>query len=207
MPLTLPAIMRHYDIGSQSAQWVLNGSLVALAALLVFGGQLGDLLGRRRVFIAGAIVFAAASACAAVAPTFWLLILCRVIQGAGGAAMLPATVALVSSAFSGAQRGIALGTTGGIAAVAGSRRSSLGGVLTATLGWQSVFLVNVPLAAVAAVITRVAIPRDTPSAQHAPIDLPGAGLLAIMITTMAKPPASPLPRNNSAAHWASRCSI
>jgi MFS family permease len=93
VPLTLPAIMRHYDIGSQSTQWVLNGSLVALAALLVFGGQLSDLLGRRRVFIAGTIVFAAASACAAVPPTFWLLIHCRVIQGAGGAAMLPATVA------------------------------------------------------------------------------------------------------------------
>ncbi len=53
VPLTLPAIMRHYDVGSQSVQWVLNGSLVSLAALLVFGGQLGDLLGRRRVFIAG----------------------------------------------------------------------------------------------------------------------------------------------------------
>ena len=108
VPLTLPAIMRHYDNGSQSAQWVLSGSLVALAA--------------------------------------------------------------------------ALGTMGGIAAMAGAAGPVIGGVLTATLGWQSVFLVNVPLAAVAAVITRVAIPRDTPSARRAPIDLPGAGLLAIMIT-------------------------
>ena len=108
VPLSYPAILRHYDIGSQSAQWVLSGSLVALAA--------------------------------------------------------------------------ALGTMGGIAAVAGAAGPVIGGVLTATLGWQSVFLVNVPLAAVAAVITRVAIPRDTPSARHAPIDLPGAGLLAIMIT-------------------------
>jgi MFS family permease len=84
VPLTLPAIMHHYDIGSQSSQWVLNASLVSLAALLVFGGELGDQLGRRRVFIVGTITFAAASACAAVAPTFWLLILCRAIQGAGG---------------------------------------------------------------------------------------------------------------------------
>ena len=73
VPLTLPAIMQHYDVGSQSVQWVLNGSLESLAALLVFGGQLGDLFGRRRIFLAGTIVFAAASACAAVAPTFWLL--------------------------------------------------------------------------------------------------------------------------------------
>jgi MFS family permease len=100
VPLTLPAIMRHYDISSQSAQWVLNGSLVALAPLLVFGGQPGDLPGRRRVFIAGTIVFAAASARAAPAPT-WLLILCRVIQGASGAAILPATVALVADESTG----------------------------------------------------------------------------------------------------------
>jgi MFS family permease len=161
---------------------VLNGSLVSLAALLVFGGQLGDMFGRRRIFLAGTIVFAAASACAAVAPTFWLLILCRVVQGASGAAMLPTTVALVSSAFTGAQRGIALGTMGGIAAVAGAAGPVIGGVLTATLGWPSVFLVNVPLAAVAVVVTRVAVPRDTPSTQHAPIDFAGAGLLAITIT-------------------------
>jgi len=64
VPLTLPAIMRHYDVGSQLVQWVLNGSLVSLAALLVLGGQLGDLLGRRRVFTIGTVAFAAASACA-----------------------------------------------------------------------------------------------------------------------------------------------
>jgi MFS family permease len=96
VPLTLAEIMRHYDVGSQMVQWVLNGSLVTLAALLVLGEQLGDLLGRRRVFIIGTVVFAAASACAAFAPTFALLILFRAVQGAGGALMLPTTVALVS---------------------------------------------------------------------------------------------------------------
>ena len=182
VPLTLPAIMQHYDVGSQLVQWVLNASLVSLAALLVFGGQLGDLLGRRRVFVVGTIVFAAASACAAVAPTFYLLVLCRAIQGAGGAAMLPATVALVSAAFTGGQRGIALGTMGGIAAVAGAAGPVIGGVLTGVFGWPAVFLVNVPLAAVAVVVAFVAIPPDTAPAQHARIDLAGAGLLAIMIT-------------------------
>jgi MFS family permease len=77
--------MRTYDVGSQKAQWVLNASLVSLSALLVLGGQLGDMLGRRRVFTFGTIIFAAASACAAFAPTFDLLILCRAVQGAGGA--------------------------------------------------------------------------------------------------------------------------
>jgi EmrB/QacA subfamily drug resistance transporter len=184
VPLTLPAIMQHYDVGSQLSQWVLNASLVSLAAFLVLGGALGDQLGRRRVFIAGTITFAAASACAAAAPTFWFLILCRAIQGAGGAAMLPATVALVSATFTGPRRGTALGTMGGIAAVAGAAGPVIGGVLTAALGWQAVFLVNVPLAAVAVILTVVAIPPDSASAQRLRIDFRGAGLLAVMITAL-----------------------
>jgi MFS family permease len=71
VPLTLPQIMRHFDVGSQMVQWVLSASLLSLAAFVVLGGQLGDLLGRRRVFVIGTVVFAAASACAGLSPTFW----------------------------------------------------------------------------------------------------------------------------------------
>jgi MFS family permease len=110
--LTLAEIMRSYDVGSQKVQWVLNGSLVTLAALLVVGGELGDMLGRRRIFTIGTIAFASASACAVFAPTFGLLILCRAVQGAGGAFMLPTTVALVSATFTGQSRGAALATMG-----------------------------------------------------------------------------------------------
>ena len=184
VPLTLPAIMRHYEVGSQMVQWVLNGSLVSLAAFLVLGCQLGDLLGRRRVFTIGTLAFAAASACAAFAPTFWLLIVFRAIQGAGGALMLPTTVALVSAAFTGSRRGVALGTMGGIAAVAGAAGPVIGGVLTATLGWPAVFLINVPLAIVAVITTWVAIPSDTPQGASGRIDLVGAALLAAGIVTL-----------------------
>jgi EmrB/QacA subfamily drug resistance transporter len=184
VPLTLAEIMRSYDVGSQKAQWVLNGSLVTLAALLVLGGQLGDMLGRRRIFIIGTIAFAGASACAAFAPTFGLLILCRAVQGAGGALMLPTTVALVSATFSGPQRGTALGTMGGIAAVAGAAGPVIGGVLTGTIGWPAVFLINVPLAAIAVIITLTAIPRDVAQAGSKRVDLVGAALLAVGIVAL-----------------------
>lgn len=184
VPLTLPAIMRHFDVGSQSVQWVLNGSLLSLAALLVLGGQLGDLLGRRRVFVVGTVVFAVASACAGLAPTFWLLLLFRLLQGAAGALMLPTTVAIISATFAGPRQGSALGTMGGIAAVAGAAGPVVGGVLTSTLGWQAVFLINVPLAAVAAGVALFAVQPDPPRTRPARVDLVGAGLLAIGISSL-----------------------
>jgi MFS family permease len=113
VPLILPSIIQRFDVGSQQVQWVLNASLLPLAGLLVFGGRLGDLIGRRRVFLLGSTVFAGASVCAGLAPTFSILLVFRVLQGAGGALMLPTTIAIVSAAYPGADRGRALGTMGG----------------------------------------------------------------------------------------------
>ena len=98
VPLALPDIMKTFGVGSQEVQWVLNGSLLPLAGLLVFGGRLGDLVGRRRVFIAGALTFVIASVVGGLAPDFEVLLAARVAQGAGGALMLPNTVAIVNSA-------------------------------------------------------------------------------------------------------------
>jgi MFS family permease len=99
VPLALPAIMQDFKVQSQAVQWVLNGSLLPLAGLLVLGGRLGDLLGRRRVFVVGSIVFAVASALGGSAPSFALLLAARVAQGVGGALMLPGSIALLSAAF------------------------------------------------------------------------------------------------------------
>ena len=96
VPLALPAIMQEFGVRSQAVQWVLNASLLPLAALLVFGGRLGDLLGRRRVFVIGSTLFAGASAVGGLAPTFSLLLSARVAQGVGGALMLPGSIALLS---------------------------------------------------------------------------------------------------------------
>jgi MFS family permease len=109
VPLALASIMKTFGVGSQQVQWVMNGSLLPLAGLLVLGGRLGDMFGRRRVFILGTVVFAGASAVGGLAPAFPILLACRVLQGAGGALMLPTTVAIVSSSVPEKDRGEALG--------------------------------------------------------------------------------------------------
>ena len=181
VPLALPAIMRQFAVSSGQLQWVLNASLLPLAALLVLGGRLGDLIGRRRVFLAGTILFAGASALGGLAPSFLILLTFRFLQGAGGALMLPNTVAIVSSAFTSSERGRALGTMGGAAAVAGALGPTIGGVLTAALSWRAVLLVNVPLAVVTVIVTVRVVSPDPPREQAAHVDLPGAATLGVAL--------------------------
>ncbi|WP_378144458.1 MFS transporter [Cnuibacter sp. UC19_7] len=181
VPLILPSVMSDLHVGSQMVQWVLTGSLLPLAGLLVFGGRLGDLLGHRRVFVLGTLVFAGASACAGFAPTFEVLIAFRVLQGAGGALMLPTTVAVIGSVYPGAERGRALGVMGGIAAIAGALGPAIGGGLTTTLGWRSVLLINVPLAALAVIAALVAVRPDQRRTARAHVDLRGTLLLCVAL--------------------------
>ena len=181
MPLALPAIQKQFGVGTQVAQWVLNASLLTLSGFLILGGRLGDLFGRRRVFLIGAITFATASAVGGLAPLFPVLLLARVFQGLGGALMLPGSVAIVNSTFPSSERGKALGTMGGIAAIAGALGPTIGGVLTSVLSWRFVLLVNVPLALVCVVATLRSVPADRDQRSEVHLDLPGAILLFIAI--------------------------
>src|ERR1700733_8123230 len=99
VPLALPSIEKQFGVGTQVAQWVLSASLLSLSGLLILGGRLGDLLGRRRIFMIGAVVFTVAAAVGGLAPEFRLLLMARVVQGVGVALMLPASVAIVNRAF------------------------------------------------------------------------------------------------------------
>lgn len=181
VPLALPDIMDSFGVGSALVQWVLNGSLLPLAGLLVLGGRLGDLLGLRRIFLIGSVLFGGASALAGFAPTFGILLLARVVQGVGGALMLPASVAIVSAAYPKSARGRALGTMGGVAAVAGALGPTIGGVLTSTLSWRAVLLVNVPLLILTVLATLRSVPADQPRTGKAHIDFTGAGLLSLIL--------------------------
>jgi EmrB/QacA subfamily drug resistance transporter len=181
VPLALPDIAQDFRVSALLVQWVLTASLLPLAGLLVLGGRLGDLLGRRRVFLVGAVVFAGASALGGAAPDFGVLLVARVCQGAGGALMLPATVAILSAAFDPRERGRALGAMGGIAATAGALGPTIGGLLTSALSWRAVLLVNLPLLVVTLWATLRAVPPDGPRRTRVHVDLPGAALLGLVL--------------------------
>jgi EmrB/QacA subfamily drug resistance transporter len=183
VPLALPDIMQTFEAGSQKVQWVLTASLLPLAGLLVFGGRLGDLIGLRRVFLIGATVFTTASAIGGLAPDLPMLWAMRVFQGIGGALMLPTTVAIVSAAFPAEERGRALGTMGGAAAVFAALGPTIGGSLTSVFSWRAVLLVNVPLAIVAVVVARRNVPADEPgsSDKRRSIDFYGTLLISIAL--------------------------
>jgi EmrB/QacA subfamily drug resistance transporter len=181
VPLALPDIMQTFGVGSAKVQWVLNASLLPLAGLLIFGGRLGDLLGRRRIFLIGSILFASASAIGGLAPEFDILLIARACQGVGGALMLPATVAIVSSTFAPDQRGKALGTMGGLAAVAAALGPTIGGLLTSAFSWRAVLLINVPLAVATVLLTLRHVTADTAPDKREPIDTLGTVLLSVAL--------------------------
>ena len=177
VPLALPSIISQFGIGAQVAQWVLNASLLALSGFLVLGGRLGDQFGRRRIFLIGTLTFAVGSAVGGLTPAFSVLLAARAVQGFGGALMLPATVAIVSATFPAGERGKALGTMGGVAAIAGALGPTIGGALTSIVSWRLVLLVNVPLAAACIAATLMAVPKAKVTHRGTHVDFGGAALL------------------------------
>ena len=147
----------------------------------MLGGRLGDMFGRRRVFLIGSVVFTGASAAGGLAPLFGVLLGLPDPARAGGALMLPNTVAIVSAAFAERERGKALGLMGGAAAVAAALGPTIGGALTAAFSWRAVLLVNVPLAAVAVAGTLHAVPPDRAAEDRPRIDLAGTILLTMAL--------------------------
>ncbi|WP_407642764.1 MFS transporter [Actinacidiphila yanglinensis] len=188
--VALPTIDRDLDAGSAVLEMVVSGYGVAYAVLLVLGGRLGDMFGRRNLFLWGLALFALTSLACGVAPDAWSLVGARVAQGAAAALLLPQALATIQSATSGSSRGKALsyyGATAGIASVVGQ---VLGGVLVsadiAGSGWRAIFLVNVPVAAVAFFLTLRSVP-ETRSANPARIDRAGTVLLAVTLVALLLP--------------------
>src|SRR3954453_6016043 len=181
VPLALPNIMKEFHVGSQDSQWVLNASLLPLAGLLVFGGRLRGLPCRPRVFVFGPVLFAGASALGGLAPSMDILLAARVLQGVGGALMLPTTIAIVSATYPPGRRGWALGTMGGAAAVAGALGPTIGGLLTSALSWRAVLLVNVPLAVGAVILARRNVAADRLPTERQHLDVSGTALLSLAV--------------------------
>ncbi len=171
--VALPAISRDLDTGLADQQWVVESYLLALVALLLVGGSLGDQFGRRRIFLVGLVGFGITSAVCAAAPNSGVLIASRAAQGLTGALLVPGSLAILASTFEGAARGKAVGTWtawSGIATVLGPAG---GGALIEALSWRAIFWVNVPLIAFTILLTmRVVRESSNPDADLA-IDWPG----------------------------------
>ncbi|MFI9757884.1 MFS transporter [Streptomyces sp. NPDC051963] len=188
--VALPTIGRDLAASESVLELVVSGYGVAYAVLLVLGGRLGDLFGRRRLFLGGMAAFGLTSLACGLAPTAWTLVAARVAQGMASAAMLPQVLATIQAATSGPRRAKAMGLYGATAGLAMVAGQILGGVLVsadiAGTGWRSVFLVNVPVVLVGLVLAARTVP-ETRSQRPEPVDIPGTVLLAASLLALLVP--------------------
>jgi EmrB/QacA subfamily drug resistance transporter len=171
--VALPSIQRNLGIGISELEWVVNGYALTFAVLMLTGGKLADLLGRRAIFIVGLAIFTGASLACGLAPSAGVLIGARVVQGVGAALMNPATLSIITATFPPRQRGMAIGIWAGVSALALAIGPLLGGVITQHISWNWIFFINVPVGILAIVVARLVIQetRDTSAEQR--LDLPG----------------------------------
>lgn len=174
--LALPRIAEDLDASFSQLQWVVNGYTLSLAALILLGGSLGDRIGRRRIFVTGALWFTVASVLCAAAPTAELLIAARVIQGIGGALLTPGSLAIIQSSFAAEDRPRAIGAWSGLGGVATGIGPFLGGWLVDVATWRSVFLINVPLGIAVVAISSRHVPETRDPESSGRIDVVGAAL-------------------------------
>lgn len=172
--VALPSIGRELDVSQDNLSWVVNAYTLTFGGFLLLGGRLADLLGRRRMFISGLILFGVASLAGGLSGSEAQLIAARAVQGLGAAMISPAALSIITTTFAeGAERNRALGVWGAVAGAGGAAGVLLGGILTEFLGWEWVLLVNVPIALVAASLAPVLL-LESRDARPASFDVAGA---------------------------------
>jgi EmrB/QacA subfamily drug resistance transporter len=184
--VALPSIRSGLHFSTTGLQWVVNAYTLTFAGLLMLGGRAADLLGRRRVFIGGTALFALASLACALAASRGLLIAARTVQGVGGAIISPASLAIIATSFpEGRARNRALGVWGAIGGIGATCGVLLGGILTQTLGWPSIFLINFPIGLAVLLLAPAIVPEGRRSEAQRNFDVTGAllvtgGLMAVV---------------------------
>jgi EmrB/QacA subfamily drug resistance transporter len=171
--LTLPVIQKGLGGGLEAAQWIMNAYALLLGALVLAGGAAADRYGRKRIFVAGVVVFTAASLACGLAPNLPTLIAARAAQGIGAALLTPASLALLGAAFDEKGRGQAIGVWAGASGLTTAIGPVLGGWLTETISWRAVFFINLPVAALALWLV-LANAKESRAARSGPVDWQGA---------------------------------
>jgi EmrB/QacA subfamily drug resistance transporter len=182
--VALPSIQRDLDASLSSLEWTINAYTLTLAVLLVTGGRLGDIFGRRKIFLIGVFIFGVASAIIGLSPNGGILVAFRAVQGVGAAFMMPATLSIITQAFPPEQRGMAIGTWAGVSAMALAIGPVFGGFLTESVSWRAIFFINPPIAVVAIAVTLFATRETRDETVDRTVDYPGILTLTVSLTAL-----------------------
>src|SRR3954467_5824838 len=182
--VALPSIQRSFDASLSALEWTINAYSLAFAVFLVTGGRLGDIFGRRKVFLTGVVIFGVASATIGLAPSEGWLVASRAIQGVGAALMMPATLSIITNAFPPQERGKAIGTWAGVSAIALALGPLVGGWLTEDVTWRAIFFINVPVAIVAIAVTLFSTHESRDESATKQVDYAGIATLTIGLTAL-----------------------
>ena len=189
--VALPSIQASLGTGTAVLQWVVSGYALTFGLALVPAGRVGDAWGRRRVFLAGLVLFTVSSAACGLAPTATVLVVARLVQGVGGGVLTPQVSALIQQLFTGAERGAAFGLLGGVIGLSTAVGPLLGGLILVSVpgddAWRWVFLVNLPVGAVLLVLATRLVPADAGRGRRQPLDPVGVVLLATALLLLLLP--------------------
>jgi EmrB/QacA subfamily drug resistance transporter len=182
--VALPSIQQDLGASISGLEWTISGYTLSFAVLLATGGRLGDIFGRRRIFLIGVVIFALSSATAGLAPGATALVLSRVIQGIGAALMMPGTLSIITDAFPAHERGKAMGTWAGVSALALAIGPVLGGFLTEHVSWRAIFYINIPVAIGAVLATLFAVRESRDTSVGRDVDFAGVAVLTAGLTAL-----------------------
>jgi EmrB/QacA subfamily drug resistance transporter len=182
--VALPSIQRDLHASLQALEWTMNAYTLTFAVLMVTGGRLGDIFGRRRMFLFGVAVFGASSLAIGLAPNDALLVAFRAVQGIGAAFMMPATLSIITQAFPAEQRGTAIGTWAGVSALALAIGPVIGGLLTEDVSWRAIFFINPPIAIGAVAVTLFAARESRDESVGRTVDFKGIAALTVGLTAL-----------------------
>src|SRR5438874_6259593 len=190
--VALPSIKTSLDVSDQSLQWVVTAYAITFGGFLLLGGRAGDLLGRRRMFMVGIVVFSAASLVCGLAGSIGVLVGARAVQGVGAAIISPATLSIIMTTFEeGSERNKALGIWGAMGGSGAAAGVLFGGILTKFAGWEWIFFVNVPVGVLVLLLTRPVV-RESRIAGLRGFDAGGAATitssLALLVYAISKAP-------------------